>query len=213
MPQRPGPVGLLVTALVAALVLAGCDSGTTPVEDATTQDLQDALAAVPGVDDARVRHHPGDHEYVSISLDLRPGTHALAAVPVVDAARDAVEGSAYRDVDLMLTLGWEDDDRRLDLTAHGTTPILAALATEARAMAVLEQHGFERTALSVSDTALDARYRRTIDVTLPAGSPSRSLARVREALVTQLPDTQQETTLDVRYHGTTTATGPPTATA
>lgn len=201
MPQRPGPVGLLVTALLAALALAGCESGTSPVEDATTADLQSTLAAVPGVDDARVRHHPGDHEYVSIVLDLRRGTHALAVAPVVDATREAVEGSAYRDVDLMVTLSWRDDDRYLDMAAHGSAPILAAVATEVRAMAVLEQHGFERTTLSVSDSAVDARYRRTIDVTLPAGSPGRALARVREALVTQLPDTQQETTLDVRYHG------------
>jgi len=201
-------VGLLLTVLVATLTLAACDPGTSPVEDATTQGLEDSLAAAPGVDDARVRHHPGDSEYVSIRLDLSAGTHALAATPVIDATKKAVESSEYRDVDLMVSLSWGDDEHRLDMTSHGPASILGALATEARAMAVLEQHGFERTALTVSDTALDARYRRTIDVTLRADAPGRSLNRVREAVVTQLPDTQQETTVDVRYHGDYDPDGP-----
>nr|KEP24549.1 hypothetical protein DA06_06520 [Georgenia sp. SUBG003] len=201
-------MGLLLAALGATLTLTACESGSSPVEDATTQALQDSLAAVPGVADSRVRHYPGDNEYVSISLDLLPGTHALATAPVIDATRDAVEGSEYRDVELMLTLRWRDDDHDLDMTSHGTAPVLGALANEVHAMAVLEQHGFERTVLTVSDTAVDARYRRTIDVTLPAGAPGRALNRVREALVTQLPDTQQETTLDVRYYGEYDDDGP-----
>lgn len=201
MPLRPRPVGLLVAALLAVLALTACDAGAGPVEDAITQDLQETLAGVPGVVDARVRHHPGDHEYVSISMDLRPGTHALAAAPVIDATQGAVESSEYQDLELMVTLGWGDDDRHLDMYSHGPAPMLGALSNEVRAMAVLEQHQFERTSLSVSDSALDAQYRRAIDVTLPADAPSRALNRVREGLVAQLPDTQQETDLAVRYYG------------
>lgn len=190
-------MALLVAALLAVATLAGCAAGASTVENATTQDLQTTLAAQPGVHDARVRHHPGDHEYVSINLELAPGTHALATAPVIDATRGAVETSDYRDQELMVTLAWGDDERRLGLYAHGPAPFLGALSNEVRAMAVLEQHGFERTMLTVSDTAVDARYTRRIDVTLPSGTPGRALGRVREALVVQLPDTGQETEVSV----------------
>jgi hypothetical protein len=191
----------LVAALTAAAGLSACEPTARPTEDATTAELQEQLAAVPGVTQSRVRHSPGDYEYVSIDLDLDAGTHALAAAPVIDATQDLVEGSEYRDTELMVSLSWGEDDRDLDMYAHGPSTMLSALSNETRAMAVLEQHGFQESSLSVSDSAVDAQYRRSIDVALSFGAPGRALNRVREALATQLPDAQQETDLSVRYYG------------
>ena len=191
----------LAAALTAAVGLTACEPTARPTEDATTAELQDQLAALPAVTQSRVRHSPGDYEYVSIDLDLDAGTHALATAPVIDATRDLVEDSQYRDTELMVSLSWGEDDRRLDLYAHGQASILSALSNETRAMAVLEQHGFEESSLTVSDSAVDAQYRRSIDVALSSGAPGRALNRVRQALATQLPDTRQETDLSVRYYG------------
>lgn len=191
----------LAAALTAAAGLTACEPSALPTEDATTAELQEQLAAVPGVAQSRVRHSPGDHEYLSIDLDLDAGTHALATAPVIDATRELVEGSGYRDTDLIVSLGWGEEDRRLDLYAHGPATMLGALSDETRAMAVLEQHGFEGASITVSDSAVDARYRRSIDVALGPGAPGRALNRVREALATQLPDTRQRTDLAVRSYG------------
>ncbi|WP_345038219.1 hypothetical protein [Georgenia daeguensis] len=191
----------LAAALTVAAGLTACEPTGQPTEDANTAELQDQLAAVPGVTQSRVRHSPGDYEYLSIDLELGAGTHALATAPVIEVTQDLVEGSEYRDTELMVSLRWGEDDQDLRMYAHGPSAMLSALSNETRAMAVLEQHGFEETTLSVSDTAVDAQYRRSIDVGLGPGTPGRALNRVREAVATQLPDAQQETDLSVRYYG------------
>ncbi|MPV36749.1 hypothetical protein [Georgenia subflava] len=206
MPRSPAPfrrtagrvAGILTVALLA-LGLAACDDTTT--QDGSTTALEDRLASIPDVEDARVRLQTGGDGYVSLQLGLTPGARAGQVTPVVQATKAAVEASEHVDTELIVYIDWVDGERSYEMGMMGQVRLLGALGNEVPAMAELMQHDFGSTRVWVDEYGEDgAQYGRDIDVTVTPGTPDRALVRIFHALHAQLPDQQQSTRFDISYH-------------